>query len=137
MSSTVQATTPATTSPRGDGSLSAVWDALVNMVKRHGIFLVAVAVIALVRFPLGDVNSYWNDEILSVYRYGIANDNVVEAVRLLANGSVHPPLYQFLLYFWMVVFAYTCGCRPRLPTLGFFSGATSYSREKRFFYKQA
>lgn len=104
MSSTVQATAPATTSPRGDRSLSAVWDAVVNIVKRHGIFLVAVAVIALVRFPLGDVNSYWNDEILSVYRYGIANDNVVEAIRLLANGSVHPPLYQFLLYFWMVVF---------------------------------
>lgn len=66
--------------------------------------MIAVLAITLVRIPIGDANSYWNDEILSVYRYGIANENVIEAIRNLANGSVHPPLYQFLLYFWMLVF---------------------------------
>jgi uncharacterized membrane protein len=81
-----------------------VWIRVSSAAKRHGIVLIAVVLIGLVRIPLGDMNSYWNDEILSVYRYGIANDNVVEAIRNLANGSIHPPLYQFILFFWMAVF---------------------------------
>ncbi|MFL0713419.1 MAG: glycosyltransferase family 39 protein [Microcella pacifica] len=58
----------------------------------------------LLRFFLSDVNSYWNDEILSVVIYGAGNETVVDAIRKLANNSIHPPLYQFLLYNWMLVF---------------------------------
>jgi hypothetical protein len=56
------------------------------------------------RWMVADRKSYWLDEILSVTVYGVNNDNVVEAVRRLAQGSVHPPLYQATLYVWMELF---------------------------------
>jgi hypothetical protein len=56
------------------------------------------------RWMVADRKSYWLDEILSVTVYGVDNDNVIEAVRRLAQGSVHPPLYQATLYVWMELF---------------------------------
>ncbi len=56
-----------------------------------------------VRFYYSDANSYWLDELYSVYLYGIENESAFAAVERLAR-SIHPPLYQFLLYNWMAVF---------------------------------
>lgn len=53
------------------------------------------------RWLLADVNSYWLDELYSVSIYGIWNDSAMAALDHLANTSVHPPLYQFILYNWM------------------------------------
>ena len=41
---------------------------------------------------------YWLDELYSVAIYGIWNPGVGAAVERLANTSVHPPLYQAILY---------------------------------------
>ena len=56
-----------------------------------------------VRFCFADANSYWLDELYSVVVYGIAHASVVDAIRELTS-SIHPPLYQFILYNWMTVF---------------------------------
>ncbi|WP_179872453.1 glycosyltransferase family 39 protein [Microcella indica] len=63
-------------------------------------FLIAVFIL---RTYLSDWNSYWNDEILSVYVHGIWNPTILDSVVALSEGSIHPPLYQFLLYAWMTV----------------------------------
>jgi uncharacterized membrane protein len=73
-------------------------------LKRHQLILVLLFAAFLIRFLLADWNSYWNDEILSVVIYGAGNQTVVDAISKLANNSIHPPLYQFLLYNWMLVF---------------------------------
>jgi hypothetical protein len=66
-----------------------------------------VAVLAgsfLGRWVLAGWNSYWLDELYSVAFYGTWNATAVDVVRNLAENSVHPPLYQFILYHWMNVF---------------------------------
>ena len=72
--------------------------------------LLIIAVLAgsfLARWLLADRNSYWYDELLSVARFGIWNPSVGAAVERLANDSVHPPLYQAMLYVWMNLFGDT------------------------------
>lgn len=64
--------------------------------------LVAVLVSSfLARLLLADRNSYWLDEFLSVHVYGGWHDSAFDAVGSLAANSVHPPLYQFVLWFWI------------------------------------
>ncbi|NEE01227.1 glycosyltransferase family 39 protein [Phytoactinopolyspora halotolerans] len=57
------------------------------------------------RWLLADRNSYWVDELYSVAVYGRWNDGAVAAIQNLAENSVHPPLYQFVLYHWMELFS--------------------------------
>lgn len=61
----------------------------------------------IIRFFIADKNSYWLDEHYSVVRYGIDHLNVFDMIKDLANTSVHPPLYQFTLFYWMKVFGHS------------------------------
>lgn len=70
----------------------------------ESLLLALLAGSFVARWLVADRNSYWLDELYSVAVYGIWNGSAVEAVRNLAENSVHPPLYQFLLYLWMQVF---------------------------------
>ena len=67
------------------------------------VLVVIVFAGAAVRFYFADANSYWLDEHYSVVVYGIANESVGDAIRMLTR-SIHPPLYQFILYNWMSAF---------------------------------
>lgn len=59
------------------------------------------------RAVLSDRNSYWLDELFSVESYVLPHANVLDAIRDLIDTSVHPPLYQFVLYFWVQLFGST------------------------------
>jgi uncharacterized membrane protein len=75
---------------------------------RHEILIIAVlAGSFLARWLVADRNSYWLDELYSVAIYGIWNPSAGAAVERLANTSVHPPLYQAILYVWMDLFGDT------------------------------
>lgn len=76
----------------------------LGSASRHRAILAFLVAIFLGRLFLADWNSYWNDEILSVSVYGIRHDSALAAVRQLAEASIHPPLYQFILYNWMSLF---------------------------------
>ncbi|WP_165367586.1 glycosyltransferase family 39 protein, partial [Phytoactinopolyspora endophytica] len=73
----------------------------------HGEALLVALLVAsfIARWLLADRNSYWVDELYSVAVYGRWNDGALAAVNNLAENSVHPPLYQFVLYHWMNVFS--------------------------------
>jgi uncharacterized membrane protein len=58
----------------------------------------------LFRLMLVFRNSYWYDEFHSVFTYGVDNPTALSAIENLANNSIHPPLYQFILYHWMRLF---------------------------------
>lgn len=68
----------------------------------------AVAVILVVaflaRWSTAGLHSYWLDELLSVDTYGIGNKSLGAAIERLAKSSIHPPLYQAILYGWMTLF---------------------------------
>ncbi len=67
-------------------------------------WLVALLVAAfLARWLVADRASYWNDELLSVAEYGAWPDSLTGALRHLAEASIHPPLYQAVLYVWIDV----------------------------------
>lgn len=84
--------------------MSKLLDRWSAAVREHQAILAFLAAIFVARFFLADWNSYWNDEILSVWTYGIKNDDLGEMVETLADGSIHPPLYQSVLYLWMQIF---------------------------------
>lgn len=77
--------------------------------KRSGLRIdhadASVAIVLLLvfvaRWVLSDNQSYWLDELLSVSTYGVDNRTAKEVVKRLAHQSVHPPLYQLILFYWM------------------------------------
>jgi len=69
--------------------------------------LLILALTFLSRFQLAGWNSYWYDELLSVNVYAGWHDTLTEAIRALADNSIHPPLYQLTLYNWIEWFGDT------------------------------
>lgn len=78
-----------------------------SFTSRHTPILVFVAIVFALRSFIAPTNSYWLDEILSIWIYGANNPSMFQAIERLAENSIHPPLYQSLLYFWMVVFGHS------------------------------
>jgi uncharacterized membrane protein len=75
-----------------------------QVMRQESLLVALLAGSFLARWLLADRSSYWFDELLSVSVYGQWHDNVFEALRDLASNSIHPPLYQFILYYWMEIF---------------------------------
>jgi 4-amino-4-deoxy-L-arabinose transferase-like glycosyltransferase len=80
-------------------------------MKRSGLRLSGGVVVALIlaaafiaRWSIADKDSYWLDELLSVDTYGVGNKSLAAAIKKLATSSIHPPLYQLILYGWMTLF---------------------------------
>jgi uncharacterized membrane protein len=72
--------------------------------RNNSLILGALASVFIIRLFLSNKNSYWNDELLSVAVYGVWNESALDAITALGESSIHPPLYQYILYNWMLVF---------------------------------
>src|SRR5687768_2868858 len=77
---------------------------LYGALRQEILIIAVLAGSFLARWLVADRNSYWLDELYSVAIYGIWNPSAGAAVEKLANTSVHPPLYQAILYVWMDLF---------------------------------
>jgi hypothetical protein len=76
--------------------------ARIGTVLRDDPLLIAVLVSSFVaRLLIADRNSYWYDEMLSVQVYAGWHDSPLDALELLRADSVHPPLYQLILHYWV------------------------------------
>lgn len=84
---------------------------------RHPELLVVLLFSFLIRLFLASSDSYWLDELYSVVLYGISHDSAADAVRALAETSVHPPLYQWILFHWMEFFGHSELATRMLSTL--------------------
>lgn len=104
-------------------ALSVVEQRVGSLIEGKGTFLVLVAGLWVARWLLADWNSYWLDELLSVDRFGHWNETGAEVVRRLAEESVHPPLYQLSLFYWMQMFGITETATRSLSNL-YIAGAT-------------
>lgn len=74
------------------------------VVREHSGLIALLIGGFLARWLIADRSSYWNDELLSVALYSSWHDSVLSALRDLAHTSIHPPLYQFVLYYWIEIF---------------------------------
>lgn len=72
--------------------------------QKEQLALVIVFLSFLARWFMSDWNSYWLDEIYSVALFGIWQDSLAEVAKSLQEASIHPPLYQWILFIWMKVF---------------------------------
>jgi Dolichyl-phosphate-mannose-protein mannosyltransferase len=77
---------------------------LYGILRQEALIIAVLAGSFLTRWLLADRKSYWLDELYSVAIYGVWNPSAGAAVEKLANTSVHPPLYQAILYVWMELF---------------------------------
>jgi uncharacterized membrane protein len=66
--------------------------------------LAIVLLTFLARWLMSDWNSYWLDEIYSVALFGVWQDSLADVAKSLQEASIHPPLYQWILFMWMKVF---------------------------------
>lgn len=79
------------------------WIRLLEWCRRERLILTIAAGGFMARLLLSGWNSYWLDELLSTQMFGMRNPTLVDAIGRLADESVHPPLYQTILYGWMRV----------------------------------
>lgn len=98
--------TPASTARQhtGDSASPGLWSwpgRFADILREHALIVAILAGGFVTRFVLADWNSYWLDELYSVAIYGVWNDSLADMVRNLAETSVHPPLYQGMLFLWM------------------------------------
>lgn len=70
----------------------------------YSAIVLVVALTFLLRLSIAGRNSYWLDELYSVYLYVLQPDTLFGALRDLADTSIHPPLYQATLYVWIALF---------------------------------
>ena len=82
-------------------------DSSVPRPRLHTVLLLVVMLTFLLRFALAGRNSYWLDELYSVYLYAVQPETLRAAIRDLADTSIHPPLYQAVLYIWIALFGDT------------------------------
>jgi hypothetical protein len=67
----------------------------------HAMIILVLFLTFLVRYLLSSRNSYWLDELYSVERYLLAHNSLSDAISDLSETSIHPPLYQYALYYWV------------------------------------
>lgn len=99
---------------RSPGKALAAWS---DGLARHPELLIILFFSLVLRVFLADSSSYWLDELYSVTLYGINHDSAAEALAELASTSVHPPLYQWLLFHWMEAFGHSEAATRSLSTL--------------------
>jgi uncharacterized membrane protein len=80
---------------------------LRDFVVTEPLVITILVAAFLARLFLAGWNSYWLDELYSVELYVVQHPTASEAIRSLAETSVHPPLYQWLLYHWIAWFGDT------------------------------
>jgi uncharacterized membrane protein len=73
-------------------------------LEQHAALIVVLFLGFVLRSYLAPWRPYWYDEFISVYLDGSNHDTVFDAILSLAYSSIHPPLYQFILYNWMDLF---------------------------------
>jgi uncharacterized membrane protein len=87
-------------------SVTSIQRAKLVTLRKHTPFLIVLLFSFVLRLLLADWNSYWLDELLSVKTYGIDHANLFGMIDELAESSIHPPLYQSILFFWMQLFGH-------------------------------
>lgn len=75
-----------------------------SWVQKEQLALGIVVLTFVTRWLLSDWNSYWLDEIYSVALFGIWQNSLADVAASLQQASIHPPLYQWILFLWMKVF---------------------------------
>lgn len=96
---------PAAQHVRGwSGNMADRASRLWECAHAHRYIVVIVVSFFAFRFTDSGWRSYWLDEFLSVYRYGSQMGSIAEVIDTLTVRSVHPPLYQIVLFEWIQVF---------------------------------
>ncbi|MEX1178962.1 MAG: glycosyltransferase family 39 protein [Nitriliruptor sp.] len=78
--------------------------------RRRGpstVLVLTAGLTFLTRFALAGKESYWLDELYAVHLYVTQPPSLRAAVASLAETSIHPPLYQVMLYGWIALFGDT------------------------------
>lgn len=80
---------------------------LFVLTREHKELTLIVFVSFMMRLLLADWNSYWLDELYSVFERGIALDSSIEVLKYHQNRHSPMPLYEFILFNWMTLFGHT------------------------------
>lgn len=104
-----------------------------SRIARHGLLLALLAILALgaiLRFHNLSGQSLWNDEGTSV---ALAARSLSQITRDAA-ADIHPPLYHYLLHYWLLVFGNSeAGARSLSALVGVGLVALTYLLGRRLF----
>ena len=92
-------------------SLFLTFNKTLQFFRTHKELTIILFLTFMTRFYLADWNSYWLDELYSVYRLNflsagdqITFDNAIDFLRHRQTRPTSLPLYEFLLFNWMQLF---------------------------------
>jgi len=88
-----------------------------RFVRKHKELVIILFLSFIVRYFLLDWNSYWVDEIFSVYDRGLKFDSALEVLQYHRVRAASMPLYEFILYNWMSIFGHSEAATRLLSTI--------------------
>ena len=71
---------------------------------KHKEALIIIFVFFILLFSHAGVNSYWLDELYSVYMRGIVHESFAAHYNFMQTANPVVPLYEITLYWWMKIF---------------------------------
>ena len=104
-------------------------------ITKYGLALLAIVLIGLFLrvYQLG-TQSLWYDDAYTIWISKLAVPQMVQ----ITAGNVHPPLYYFLLHYWMMVFGTSASAVRLLPALfGVLAIPMIYVVGRQLFNKEA
>jgi hypothetical protein len=78
-----------------------------SIINKHKEIVLILFLSFMMRYFLLDWNSYWLDELFSVYDRGIRLGSALEVLRYHQDIGSIKPLYEFLLFNWMSLFGHS------------------------------
>lgn len=82
---------------------TSAWRRGCDWLQAHQVALIVIALAFVGRLWMAGVNSYWLDEIYSVYAHAVTQGSTKGVIDSMW-GIIHPPLYQIALFHWINLF---------------------------------
>jgi len=77
---------------------------LIDTVIKHKVVIIIIFVFSITLFLHAGLNSYWLDEIYSVYMRGMVHESFMDHFHNIRIANPVSPLYESTLYCWMRIF---------------------------------
>ena len=96
-----------TTITRLGSSIYRLLSSTFRFFQKHQVLSLVLVLSFIMKIFLAGWNSYWLDELFSVYERGILFNSASDVLQRYRGGSSGNPLYEYILFNWMQIFGNT------------------------------
>jgi len=96
-----------TTITRLGSSIYRLLSSTFRFFQKHQVLSLVLVLSFIMKIFLAGWNSYWLDELYSVYERGILFNSASDVLQHYRGGSSGNPLYEYILFIWMQLFGHS------------------------------